>query len=139
MVCVLSQFWSFLPLLFFHAFMVSSSSSSELLLFIFLVPPQLEPPPLPYGMRRKREPLDLEASGTDRNGKPVSGFTPQLWHQADERCPRGTIPIRRTKEEDLLRVSEMSHFGKKKHRPTRPRHPFSVDLRNSLNENRHQV
>lgn len=38
----------------------------------------------------------------------------QLWHQRGT-CPDGTIPIRRTKEEDILRASCVQQFGKKTH------------------------
>jgi hypothetical protein len=31
------------------------------------------------------------------------------------RCPEGTIPIRRTKEEDVLRASSVESYGRKKH------------------------
>ncbi|KAI4368574.1 hypothetical protein MLD38_017117 [Melastoma candidum] len=46
----------------------------------------------------------------------------QLWH-VNGRCPDGTIPIRRTKEEDVLRASSIKRYGKKKHGriPTPPR------------------
>ncbi|XP_028773392.1 uncharacterized protein LOC114730476 [Neltuma alba] len=37
---------------------------------------------------------------------------PQLWHQ-NGTCPGGTIPIRRTREEDILRASSVQQFGKK--------------------------
>jgi len=30
-----------------------------------------------------------------------------------ETCPEGTVPIRRTKEEDILRANSVSSFGKK--------------------------
>ncbi|KAG0462415.1 hypothetical protein HPP92_020891 [Vanilla planifolia] len=36
----------------------------------------------------------------------------QLWHQ-NGRCPEGTIPIRRTKREDVLRSSSVKRFGKR--------------------------
>uniref|UniRef100_A0A453MJJ5 Neprosin activation peptide domain-containing protein n=1 Tax=Aegilops tauschii subsp. strangulata TaxID=200361 RepID=A0A453MJJ5_AEGTS len=36
----------------------------------------------------------------------------QIWHQ-NGMCPENTIPIRRTKEEDLLRASSIRRFGKK--------------------------
>ena len=38
----------------------------------------------------------------------------QLWH-LNGRCPKGTIPIRRTKEEDLLRASSVASYGREKH------------------------
>lgn len=37
----------------------------------------------------------------------------QLWHNSG-RCPEGTIPIRRTKKEDVLRASSIKSYGKKK-------------------------
>ncbi|RAL53948.1 hypothetical protein DM860_004419 [Cuscuta australis] len=36
----------------------------------------------------------------------------QLWH-LNGRCPKGTIPVRRTKEEDILRASSVKNYGKK--------------------------
>ncbi|XP_027919114.1 uncharacterized protein LOC114177786 isoform X2 [Vigna unguiculata] len=38
----------------------------------------------------------------------------QAWH-ANGRCPEDTIPIRRTKEEDVLRASSVRRYGRKKH------------------------
>ncbi|KAG6587462.1 hypothetical protein SDJN03_16027, partial [Cucurbita argyrosperma subsp. sororia] len=37
----------------------------------------------------------------------------QLWRQSGESCPEGTIPIRRTTEQDILRASSVQRFGKK--------------------------
>ncbi|KAJ9541523.1 hypothetical protein OSB04_028029 [Centaurea solstitialis] len=38
----------------------------------------------------------------------------QLWH-VNGMCPEDTIPIRRTKEDDVLRASSVKRYGKKKH------------------------
>ena len=38
----------------------------------------------------------------------------QLWH-LNGRCPEETIPIRRTKEEDLLRASSVANYGRNKY------------------------
>jgi len=59
----------------------------------------------------------------------------QMWHQ-NGRCPENTIPIRRTKEEDVLRASSVRRYGKKKGRSTA--NPMSVDP-DMLNESGHQV
>ncbi|XP_020227142.1 uncharacterized protein LOC109808517 [Cajanus cajan] len=40
----------------------------------------------------------------------------QLWSDSGEECPEGTVPIRRTTEEDILRASSIRRFGRK------PRH-----------------
>ncbi|MED6120446.1 hypothetical protein PIB30_020950 [Stylosanthes scabra] len=63
----------------------------------------LDPPERPKGYENKN------------NGKmEMESF--QLWSDAGEECPEGTIPIRRTKEEDVLRASSIRRFGRK------PRH-----------------
>ena len=36
----------------------------------------------------------------------------QVWHKAGE-CPNNTVPIRRTKKEDLLRPKSIESFGRK--------------------------
>ncbi|XVF68512.1 hypothetical protein PTKIN_Ptkin11bG0008600 [Pterospermum kingtungense] len=38
----------------------------------------------------------------------------QMWH-LNGRCPQGTIPVRRTNMDDLIRASSIRTFGKKKH------------------------
>ncbi|CAD5164767.1 unnamed protein product [Musa acuminata subsp. malaccensis] len=58
----------------------------------------------------------------------------QLWHQKG-RCPENTIPIRRTKRDDVLRASSVKRYGRKKHRSIP--NPMSVDP-DLLNENGHQ-
>ncbi|KAG6436549.1 hypothetical protein SASPL_101450 [Salvia splendens] len=37
----------------------------------------------------------------------------QTWTLSDESCPKNTIPIRRTTEQDLLRASSIRRFGRK--------------------------
>ncbi|BAT79487.1 uncharacterized protein HKW66_Vig0083300 [Vigna angularis] len=37
----------------------------------------------------------------------------QLWSDSGETCPDGTVPIRRTTEEDILRASSIRRFGRK--------------------------
>uniref|UniRef100_K3ZN28 Neprosin PEP catalytic domain-containing protein n=1 Tax=Setaria italica TaxID=4555 RepID=K3ZN28_SETIT len=56
----------------------------------------------------------------------------QTWHQNGKCCPPNTIPIRRTKEEDVLRASSIKRYGKK--RPRSIPNFFSViDDPNKLN------
>lgn len=43
----------------------------------------------------------------------------QLWSLSGETCPEGTIPVRRTKEQDILRASSIRRFGRKIRRPIR--------------------
>jgi hypothetical protein len=58
----------------------------------------------------------------------------QLWHQ-NGRCPKDTIPIRRTKKDDLLRASSLGRYGRKRHTTA---NPLSVSP-TMLNEGGHQV
>ncbi|KAL2560042.1 hypothetical protein Fot_04781 [Forsythia ovata] len=37
----------------------------------------------------------------------------QLWSLSGESCPEGTVPIRRTTEQEILRASSLSRFGRK--------------------------
>ena len=43
----------------------------------------------------------------------------QLWHLTGEACPEGTIPIRRTIEDDMMRVNSIRRFGRKPRRVRR--------------------
>ncbi|KAJ0724853.1 putative neprosin [Helianthus annuus] len=46
------------------------------------------------------------------DGRSSSSIT-QLWHSTGK-CPKGTIPVRRTKKVDVLRASSIKSFGKKR-------------------------
>ncbi|KAK7247273.1 hypothetical protein RIF29_42153 [Crotalaria pallida] len=58
----------------------------------------------------------------------------QLWH-ANGECPEDTIPIRRTKEEDILRASSVKSYGRKKHRSIAKPRSAEPDL---INQSGHQ-
>ncbi|KAG9138908.1 hypothetical protein Leryth_007531 [Lithospermum erythrorhizon] len=38
----------------------------------------------------------------------------QIWHEKGQRCPKGTVPIRRSRVHDVLRAKSLYDFGKKK-------------------------
>lgn len=40
----------------------------------------------------------------------------QLWHHNGTRCPKGTVPVRRSTVHDVLRAKTLYHFGKKRRR-----------------------
>lgn len=61
----------------------------------------------------------------------------QLWHTKG-RCPQGTIPVRRTRKDDLLRASSIQSFGKKKHKSI-PRPNSAAPEPDLINQNGHQV
>ncbi|OIW17930.1 hypothetical protein TanjilG_17766 [Lupinus angustifolius] len=58
----------------------------------------------------------------------------QLWH-ANGKCPEDTIPIRRTKEEDVMRASSVKRYGRKKHRSIPKPRSADPDL---INQSGHQ-
>ncbi|XP_010544507.1 PREDICTED: uncharacterized protein LOC104817129 [Tarenaya hassleriana] len=55
----------------------------------------------------------------------------QLWHMYGE-CPENTVPMRRTKEEDLLRSTSLESFGKKSYKTIQQ--VVSSDLGASVHE-----
>lgn len=61
----------------------------------------------------------------------------QLWHK-NGRCPEGTIPVRRTRKDDLFRASSIKSFGKKKHKSI-PRPNSAAPEPDLINTNGHQV
>nr|CAD1818461.1 unnamed protein product [Ananas comosus var. bracteatus] len=73
---------------------------------------------------------DQNKAASDQKGEPML----QLWHQ-NGRCPANTVPIRRTRKDDMLRASSVNKYGRKKHKSTP--NPLSVDP-DLLNESGHQ-
>ncbi|KAH9627207.1 hypothetical protein KSS87_020753 [Heliosperma pusillum] len=69
-----------------------------------------------HPMLRGQKPLDPpeRPHGHERVGSSnMFEETFQLWHLTGETCSPGTIPIRRTSEDDMMRVSSISRFGRK--------------------------
>ncbi|KAJ4971973.1 hypothetical protein NE237_005072 [Protea cynaroides] len=86
-------------------------------------------------MRPSFHPLGLfDANKATANSRQSSNSNTQQWH-LNGRCPEGTIPIRRTKKDDILRASSVKRFGRKNHR-TIPQ-PRSADP-GLTNEGGHQ-
>ncbi|CAN4124208.1 unnamed protein product [Withania somnifera] len=63
------------------------------------------------------EPPERPKSGHSTNLMEFEIF--QLWSLSGETCPEGTVPVRRTKEQDILRASSIRRFGRKIRRPVR--------------------
>lgn len=38
----------------------------------------------------------------------------QMWHQNGKKCPKGTVPVRRSTVHDVLRSNSLYDFGKKR-------------------------
>ncbi|KAF9673434.1 hypothetical protein SADUNF_Sadunf10G0024100 [Salix dunnii] len=65
--------------------------------------------------------------GHDPTGMVTENF--QSWSFSGESCPEGTVPIRRTTEQDMLRASSVRRFGRKPRR----------HVRRDTNSNGHEV
>ncbi|WOG87000.1 hypothetical protein DCAR_0206220 [Daucus carota subsp. sativus] len=54
----------------------------------------------------------------------------QAWHEKRERCPRGSVPIRRSHVHDVLRANSLYDFGKKRRAfaPMTARHKEAPDV-----------
>ncbi|CAH1419163.1 unnamed protein product [Lactuca virosa] len=61
--------------------------------------------------QRPLEPPSERPKGNDTIDEHLE--TIQLWAESTEFCPKGTIPIRRTTEKDVLRASSIKRFGRK--------------------------
>ncbi|KAM0020135.1 putative neprosin [Helianthus debilis subsp. tardiflorus] len=66
--------------------------------------------------------INMMNASKDRHS---SSSVTQLWH-SNGKCPKRTIPIRRTKKEDVLRANSFRSYGKKK--STSVAQPSSIDV-----------
>lgn len=75
--------------------------------------PADQQPAFDHPQLRGQKPMELpeRPKGHEESGMIETSF--QLWHLSGEECPEGTIPIRRTREEDMLRASSIRRFGRK--------------------------
>ncbi|XP_020209286.1 uncharacterized protein LOC109794227 [Cajanus cajan] len=85
---------------------------------------QKMPTEMPGGMKVERDTSDMEGEGIS-----------QMWHLNGTRCPKGTVPIRRTTVQDVLRAKSLYHFGKKRSRVSLSRRNDALDI---LGNNGHE-
>lgn len=72
--------------------------------------------------------------GDNKIKSDVSSNPTQLWH-LNGKCPQDTIPVRRTKMDDVLRASSIKRYGRKKHKSMPVPMSAEPDL---INESGHQ-
>lgn len=81
------------------------------------------PPAMPAGMKTMKKggggeeeedeiTRDSKSNNTSKNAQVVKGAW-QMWHRNGTRCPKGTVPIRRSSVDDVLRAKSLYDFGKK--------------------------
>uniref|UniRef100_A0A2P2K2K8 Uncharacterized protein LOC105132350 n=1 Tax=Rhizophora mucronata TaxID=61149 RepID=A0A2P2K2K8_RHIMU len=80
-----------------------------------------------YFCMNLQEPPERPKSNNPTGITDIENF--QLWSLSGESCPDGTIPIRRTTEQDMLRASSVRRFGRR----VRGRH-----VRRDTNSNGHE-
>ncbi|KAL2547139.1 hypothetical protein Fot_16372 [Forsythia ovata] len=77
-------------------------------------------PAFDHPQLKGQKPMDLpERPKGEIPTSSMSEENVQLWSITGEFCPEGTIPIRRTTEQDFLRASSIRRFGRKIRRPIR--------------------
>ncbi|KAJ9703091.1 hypothetical protein PVL29_004739 [Vitis rotundifolia] len=100
---------------------------------------QLVPPEMPRVRRMKEEEVKGDKHISSRENEErvvISGRGAwQVWHQNRTRCPKGTVPIRRTTVDDVLRAQSLYDFGKKQPRMALARHTVSPE---DVNTNGHE-
>lgn len=63
----------------------------------------------------------------------------QLWHTNGTLCPRGTVPIRRTSVNDVLRAKSLFDYGKKSQRHNNINTNKQADAPDVVSGNGHEV
>ncbi|CAI9756298.1 unnamed protein product [Fraxinus pennsylvanica] len=78
-------------------------------------------PAFDHPLLKGQKPMDPpeRPKGQNTTSSSMSKENVQLWSLSGEFCPEGTIPIRRTTEQDFLRASSLRRFGRKIRRPIR--------------------
>ncbi|XP_057963254.1 protein neprosin [Malania oleifera] len=78
---------------------------------------QRAPPEMPKVRRMKGGDDEKERMENNRSSSDLAGEGEwQMWHRGGNRCPKGTVPIRRSSVHDVLRARSLFDFGKKHHR-----------------------
>ncbi|XP_058776376.1 protein neprosin-like [Vicia villosa] len=70
-------------------------------------------PAFDHPLLKGQRPLDPPERPKAHNEMDEMSENFQLWRSSGESCPEGTIPIRRTTEEDILRANSIDTFGRK--------------------------
>ncbi|CAK8537074.1 unnamed protein product [Lathyrus sativus] len=70
-------------------------------------------PAFDHPLLKGKRPLDPPERPKSHNKMDEMTENFQLWRSSGESCPEGTIPIRRTTEQDMLRANSINTFGRK--------------------------
>ncbi|KAG9153313.1 hypothetical protein Leryth_018039 [Lithospermum erythrorhizon] len=77
---------------------------------------QLVGPKMPKMMKMGTTQEMRDNSNNNSSGpRPRDVTVSQIWHKKGQRCPKGTVPIRRSMVKDVVRAKSLYDYGKKKH------------------------
>lgn len=79
---------------------------------------------------------DEAAAAVEGKGKEGAWVVHQTWHRNGTRCPRGTVPIRRSTVDDVLRAKSLFDYGKKKQQQPPNNFNFNNNLTADLSARR---
>lgn len=97
---------------------------------------QKVPPEMPHRRSTMGQPDDA-TSAPSNGGEAAAKGAWQTWHRNGTRCPRGTVPVRRSTAHDVLRAKSLFDFGKKQRAPALARRqPDAPDV---VSGNGHEV
>lgn len=94
---------------------------------------KIQKAPTTWPKAAKSEAPTATSDGRDSNKNSSSDGTArrawQTWHDSLDRCPEGTVPVRRSTVHDVLRAKSLYEFGKKRRPllPLAPR-PYAPDV-----------
>lgn len=100
---------------------------------------QREAPKRPKSKTLKKEEEGGKRENNNNNKTSEGKIAWQMWHQKGESCPKGTVPIRRSTVDDVLRAKSLYDFGKKQLAPTATRIPSSVSIPNANGGSSRQI
>ncbi|KAL9269140.1 neprosin-like protein [Drosera capensis] len=90
----------------------------------------------PEWPRMKAMKTDDEQQEAKLIGKESNNVAFQMWHSNGTRCPKGTVPIRRSTVQDVLRTKSLYDFGRKRRRDYPERQFDALDV---ISGNGHEV
>lgn len=97
---------------------------------------QKKPPEMPKMTKNKATLKENEEKSSSSDDQKVMKDAWQMWHKNGTRCPKGTVPIRRSTVRDVLRAKSLFDFGKKQRKFSLHRHSDAPDV---VSGNGHEV
>lgn len=97
---------------------------------------------MPTGMKTMKKQEEEETTEASKSNNPSNKNSEilksawQIWHRNGTTCPKGTVPIRRSSVDDVLRAKSLFDFGKKQRKIGLDRRADAPDV---VSGNGHEV